>query len=80
MTAHWKSQAIDGETYRVDQAGDRISISMSGAGSRSICVSDVITDAEASMTIGVLIVAFLVMWRGNVWAEQRMRLRQVVWK
>lgn len=79
VDGHWKSQAIDGETYRVDRAGDRISIGMSGSsGSRSTCISDVITNAEASMTIGVLVVAFLVMWRGKVWAERRKRLRRVV--
>ncbi len=62
---HWESRPNVGEG-----PGSLSSVVLTGHDRRGYCTSDVITNSEAAMTIGLLAVAFLATWGFMLWSER----------
>ena len=63
---HWESRPNVGK-----RPGSLSSGPLTGHDRRSSCTSDVITNTEAAVTIGILVVAFLCAWGFMFWSERR---------
>ena len=66
--SQWESRPFVGEE------GESFRVVMGGSGLRSLCVSDVITNTEATMTLGIIAMAFLGAWGFIAWTGRRSSL------